>query len=53
MRTDDITKCEKCNTALQTYFEKPEGDYYCIYKRCPECLEIYCIKKEIKYGTNY
>lgn len=39
-------KCEK----LVAYFERRDGDYNIIYKRCPECTEIYVEK--IKYENS-
>ena len=41
----DITRCLKCNSYLQTYFSKSEENWTKkhIFKRCPNCLEIYQI----------
>jgi len=40
----DMSKCLKCGTNLQTYFERPSFKYLMRYKRCPNCLTIYELK---------
>jgi len=49
----NIDRCLKCNTNLQTYFTKSEESWTkkCVYKRCPNCLEIYQIVLTFKVPT--
>ncbi len=45
----DITICPKCKEELKQYYVK--GDTNEVYKRCPLCVEVYCIS--VLNANNY
>ena len=42
----EYTDCPDCKEPLQLYYSKNEGNIVAHYYRCPNCTEVYLLKKE-------